>query len=839
MWANDWKVAARRLRQQPGFTAVAVVTLALGLGVNTAIFTIASALTNQKLPVREPSQLFRLGDTNKYCCVNRGLQDSYSIFSYPLVQHLRRAAQEFGPLTAFQAGLQPVGIRQTGSSITESVPAQYVLSNYFEVLGAGPALGRVLEASDDAPGAHPVFVMSHRMWTSRYGADPAAVGSTFLVSGKPMTLAGVAAPGFYGETVRPDPAGVWLPMGQEPALRGTASLIEHADQDWLYAIGRLAPGATREQIAARVTPALQQWLSAQSFVGAGVRVQIVRQQIAVVPAAGGVQTLTAAFGQPVRLLSLMSALVLLIAAANLANLLLARADRGQAAVRVALGASPSRLVRQSMTEGLLLAIAGGGLGVLVAIVATRAIVALAFPGVGFLPLNLNPGPGVLLFALALALVTAVVFSIAPAWAMSRTDPMDALRGAGRGGQARSFMPRRVLVVAQVALSMLLLVGAGLLTMSLRQLERQRLGFDPDGRVVVRINPPNLAAEPARLVQTYDRMIERLERIPGVTQATYAMYSPMEGDNWSAGISIAGREGRQDEGSSWNRVGPNYFETLGTRIVRGRAFDDRDSPGAARVAIVNQAFLLRFLEGQEPIGQRLGLGGPSHAQDSEIVGVVEDVKYTAAARPTRPMIFFSGLQAVEYAEAGWRSRQNRSMLMRALVLRAPKAGPDLEGQVRRALAEVNPEFSVVRVLPLEEQVGLNFRMNRLMARLTAAYGLLALALATLGVYAVTAFGVSQRTREIGVRMALGADRARVIRTVARGALAQTAVGSLIGAGAAYWAAGLVSSFMYEMEPRDPRVLGAAVLVLLVSALVAAALPARRASRIDPTQALRAE
>lgn len=837
---SDLRLAIRRLRQQPAFSVVAILTLALGLGVNTAMFTIANALAAQELPVRSPNELYRIGD-GLDCCVNSGLQDDYSLFSTRMYERFREALPEFRSLAAFQANVTPTGLRRSGTLVTESIPSQFVSANYFETLGVAPYLGRLLEPSDDDPGRPTVFVISYRTWTTTFASDRAIVGASFIVAGKPATLVGIAAPAFYGETVRPDPAGVWLPLGQEPVIRGRTSLAARVETDWLYIIGRLSPDARHELVSARATAALQQWLGEQSFLDADDRTALPRQQTRIVAAAGGVRSMRVTFARPVTILLWMSALVLLIAAANLANLLLARADRGQAAVRVALGASAARLVRQSVAEGVLLALAGGALGLVVAHGATRAIVALAFPNVAFLPIDLAPGGRVLLLALGLALATGIVFSSLPAWAMSRTDPIDALRGTGRGGTAHGFMPRRTLVVVQVALSMLLLTGAGLLTESLRRLEAQRLGFEPDGRVVVYLNIPVLQLPAAEIGQLYERILDNVRRVPGVAAATYALYSPMEGNNYQGTFAIAGytpADGRAPN-SPWNRVGPDYFELLGTRVLRGRSFVPRDMQPDSRVAIVNETFANRFFPGQDPLGRRLGRGGPANASDLEIIGVVDDVKYTGAAQPARPMFFMPGMQWIPYASEAALSSQQRFLPARTLILRMNGPASSLYAGVRKSLAAVHPDFSVTRVIAMETQVAGNFRINRMLARLAVAYGLLALALAVLGVYGVTAYGVAQRTREIGVRMALGADRARVVRGIMRGALVQAAAGVAIGGAVALYGAKLVGSFLYHIDPRDPFVLGVSLGVLVASAAAASALPAIRAARISPSSALRNE
>ena len=835
---DDLRVATRRLIQRPGFTVVAVLTMALGLGANIAIFTLVHATMLQRLPVSRPEELARLGD-NDNCCVNSGLQTDYALFSYDAYLHLRERLPQLGSLTAFQATKAPVSLRRVGAAATESVGGKFVSAGYFTTLGVAPAIGRLLDPTDDRAGAPPVFVLSHRVWATRFGGDPSIVGGSFLVSGKPMTLVGVASETFFGETLGPDPPDAWLPLAQEPYLRGVASLLQRSDQDWLYLIGRLAPGATMMSLEARATTELQTWLSAQSFLSAENRKRIAQQRIPVVSAAGGVTLLRYNYERPLTLLFATSLLVLLIAAANLANLLLARTEPAQVAIQTALGASSWRLIQQALTEGLLLSAAGAAIGLLVASIATRAAVSLTFDGAQYLPIDVHMSATVIGFAFGLALVTGVLFSAAPAWAMARTSPGSALAGAGRSVEQRSFLPRRSLVIAQVAMSLVLLAGAGLLTRSLQRLEQQPLGFSTDGRVVARVSPSVPADDLNRLASYHDRMLARLRQIPGVVDATYSRYSPMEGNNWQSAISILGRAASSSESPSWNRIGPRYFETLGTRLIRGRTIDERDTVNAPRVAVVNEAFVRRFFPDSDPIGGRFGIGGAEHAGDFEIVGVTEDVKYTSAARPTRPMIFFPALQSATYDDPTSRNVQLRSMVMGAVELRVAPGAGNIEPLLRQAFADVDPDLTVIRILPMATQVRLNFRLNRLMSTLTAAYGILALLVAAIGLYGVTAYAVARRTREIGVRMALGAGRSRVLGEILRGALAQTGIGVLVGIPAALAASSALASLLFGVTARDPIVFAQAALVLLVSAVLAAVVPARRAASIDPARALRSD
>jgi predicted permease len=841
-FGQDIRLAFRHLKHQPGFTFVAILTLALGIGANTAVFTLVHALMLRSLPVQRPAELYRLGNTND-CCVNGGLAGSYSLFSYRLFQHLKASAPEFQELAAFQANTLTVGMRRPGETTPQPMPGAFVTGNYFEMFGVQPAAGRLLHASDDRPEAAPVAVMSHRTWSQLYAQDPSLIGETVIVNGKPLTIVGVSAPPFFGDTVRADPAALWIPVNQEPMLRGAASILDRDGANWLYAIGRVTGRAEPAQISARVTTALQQWLTAQSFFNERERRQIPQQRVVVVPAGGGVESTRAQYARSLNLLFAAAGMVLLIGAANLANLLLARADRGQASIRAALGASTGRLIRQALTEGIVLALLGGLVGIAVGAVSATAIIKIAFPLAQFVPVNATPSAWVWVFALGLAVCTGALFTAAPAWAMSRTAPLDALAGVGRSGQARSFVPRGSLLIVQVALSLVLLSSAGLLATSLGNLEGQPLGFTPENRLVASIDPPSsLAGDVPRLAELYTRFGETLRQVPGVERVGFAMYSPMSGDNWSSGISIGGRTPDPDNPtfSSWNRVTPGYFEAVGTRVIRGRGIDERDTPTSKRVVVVNEALVRRYFKNDNPIGQTLGTGAARHAADFEIVGIVEDVKYSSASSTeVRSMIFIPSFQTVDQETAGGRTMQASSLLLRTVVLQVSPHARNVEAGIRQALGAVDANLNVVNIVSFPTQVSANFRLQRLMASLTSVYGLLALALAALGLYGVTAYGVSQRTREIGVRMALGADRWRVVRTCVRGPLVQTCIGLVFGLIGAYFAGQALTTQLYGVGGLAPNVFLGATVTLVVSALLAAALPARRAASVNPATALRGQ
>jgi predicted permease len=843
-FVQDLRFGARMLRQNPGFTVVAVATLALGIGVNTAIFTLAHAVLLRSLPVAKPEQLYNFG-ANDNCCVMRGMQDNFTLFSVPLYEHLRDHSPEFATVAAFPAFPTHVGVRRAGvGKIAEPYVSELVTGNYFEMLGVTPYAGRLIAKEDDKVNAAPVTVMSHRAWVQNFASDPSVIGGTFIVNGVAMTVVGVTPPEFFGDTLQSDPPDFWIPLSQESALRGEDSIYRRQELYWLYVIGRLRPGTTAQQESALLTARLKPWLSEQPDWSEQDRKDIKRAQIVLTPARGGVASVRAYYADGLRLLMLVSGLVLLIACANIANMLLARgtAKRLQTTVRAALGASQLRLMRQTITESMLLAVVGGAAGIAVAFGATRLILALAFRGSQFVPIDSAPSWPVLVFALLLCVLTGVVFGAAPAWINARANPADALRGAGRATEEGTSLPSRSLVVLQAAVSLVLLAGAGLLTVSLQRLEGQQFGFQTQGRLLVKIDPLFSGYSTEQLETFYRKASENLRRIPGVVNASFSMYSPMQGMNWSYPVSIEGRNIPVVGGSpspSWNRVSAHYFETIGTRVLRGRGVGEQDKPNSRPVAVINEMFAKKYFGSEEPIGKHLGLGGPERAGDYEVVGIVEDAKYHDAYGPAYPTLFVALLQNVNFADPSSLSMQKRSNHMNDIELLAMGKPANLEAMIREALTATDPNVTVLKIMSLGEQVSLYFNQERLIARLTGLFGLLALALACIGLYGVTAYGVARRRGEIGVRMALGADRGKVVRLVVSGAMAQIGIGLLVGIPVALAGGRLLAHQLFGVKSYDPAVLSAAVGMLVVSALVAGLVPAVRAASIDPMEALRSE
>jgi predicted permease len=830
------------------FTITAVLTLALGIGGTTAIFTLIHAVMLRSLPVSDPSRLYRIGDGDS-CCVQGGPQDRWGMFSFPLYERLKAELPEFEETTAFQAGGPRLSVRrQNVESTSRPLRSQYVTGTYFSTLGVRAFGGRVFNATDDAPAAPPVAVLSHHVWQSTYGADPSMVGGTLVVEGHPFTVVGVTPPGFFGETLRGDPPDLWIPLQQEPLINGDTSILRQPISAWLRVIGRLRPGATTDGVGPRLTGILRQWMQHDSGYPPNWMPDIVqalqRQVIAVVPAGAGVGIMKEQYGRSLRILFGVCGLVLLIACANVANLLLARAvaRRGETALRLAIGASRRQIVTQALVESILLAVAGGIVGLAVAIGTARLLLSLAFAGAAFVPIDTYPEPMVLGFAFALALATGILFGAMPAWFATRTDPMDALRGAGRSTGDHSSLTRKALLVVQATLAVVLVAGSMMLARSLGKLERQDFGYDVQGRVLVALNRPPATYTAEKLAALNRALEERLNRLPGVRGAGLALYNPLT-DNWGELVLVAGhpapKPGEQ-AGASWDRVSANYLQHLGVKLVRGRHFTEADNESSEHVAVVNEAFVRRFFkDGEDPLDQHFGLDLPEYVNTYRIVGIVRDAKFAGFQldRPARPMFYVALAQTVDYAHPLMKRLELQSHFVRGLLLVTDLPPAALEPEVRRALAAVDPNLTITSVRTLRQQVDRSFDQQRAVASLAGLFGIVALVLAAIGLYGVTAYTVAQRTNEIGIRMALGAARGNVVGMVLRGAFRRVLVGLALGIPLAIGAGYLLSAQLYGVRFWDPLALGVSALSLAACAFFAAVIPARRAASISPIHALR--
>jgi predicted permease len=843
---QDIRYGVRQLLRSPGFSLVALLTLALGIGANTAVFTLVHAVMLKQLPVANPHQLYRVGEGEFFCCEWGGLQDSWGTFDYPFYKHLRETDPSFEQIAAFSGNTPTFNVRRAGSqSAAQTANGEYVSGNYFSTLGIQSSAGRLLNPADDRPEAPATAVMGYRTWQQRYASDPSILGSTLLVNGLPVTLVGIAPAGFFGDRLSANPPELWMPLSLQPAFEGQGqkSLLYSSGDAWLYVVGRLKPGRSPAAVQTQLTTELQQWLRAEHRDQGEDKDKIGQQHIRLTPGGAGISSFRDNSKNDLYLLSAASILVLLIACANLANLLLARgaSRQQQTALRLALGAGRARLIRAVLTESLLLSLAGGAAGLVFAYAGSKAILLLAFRGATYVPINASPSLPVLGFALLLSILTAIIFAVAPAWIGTRANPSDGLRSGSRGATHHASRPQKVLVIVQAALSVVLLAVAGLVTQSLRNLEKTDLGFQPQGRLVATLSFKAAGYEPQQLPAIYQRVQERLEQIPGVRSASLSLNAPQQLCCISLNISIGGRPDNRLENidTGFSRVSPHYFETIGTPLVRGRTFNQNDTQSAPHVTVVDESFARTFFPGEDALGKHIGSSIPGHGYDYEIVGIVKDTAYRSPGSVQRPMYFLPFTQTTFFGSNDYQ-RMETGMLYASLIELSVTGAPDsYQKAFLGALAEIDPNLSVIHLKNYTEQVAVQFNQQRLIARLTGLFSLLALLLASVGLYGVTAYNVSRRTAEIGIRMALGANRGDVVSMVLRGALLQVAIGLAIGVPIAILCGRYLAHQLYGVARFDPFVLGGATLVLSLCALIAGLVPARRAASIEPTEALRSE
>jgi macrolide transport system ATP-binding/permease protein len=848
VFLQDIRYALRQLGRSPGFTLTAIVTLALGIGANTAIFTLVEGILLRSLPVADPARLYRIGDKTD-CCYFQSFQNDdgdFDLFSYDLYQQFRQSAPEFEQLAAVQAGGGGFSVRY-GSSPAKPMSSEYVSGNYFSTLGVGAYLGRPLIESDDKPGAMPVVVLSYQTWQADFARDPRLVGSTVYVQGHPFTVAGIAPPGFFGDRVVTRPPDFWMPLSTDPVMEGASSSLTQGDEDWLYAIGRVRSGVNLNALETKLSVVLRQWIMTRpAYTGHGGAALVPRQHVVLSPGGGGIQKLQHETGKGLRLLMILSSAVLLIACANIANLLLARGAtrRGEVAVRMALGARRRRLVRQILTESVLLSLIGGVAGLGVAYLMSHMILALAFPRSPHLPVQASPSVPVLGFAFLVSLVTGVVFGTAPAWLASHAEPAEALRGANRSTRDSSSLPQRSLVVVQVALSVILLAGAFLMTKSLVRLEHQNFGFDTANRYFLEFDAGGSGYTLDRLPALYQQIEDRMSRLPGMANVSLVRYLPLGGNMWGSNVLLEGHPAPGPKDNSfavWDRASAQFLDSIGVPIVRGRNFTTQDTATSTPAVIVNQAFVHEFFpKNEDPIGKRFGTGGPEDSGAFQIVGVFADFKMTNPRVEERPLFFRALSQRYTgYKDPAADASEQASMFVRFVILDFRRPETNVETLLRRTMAGIDPGLTIDRFASYDSEVAGNFNQERLIARLTSLFGILALILASVGLYGVMSYFVARRTGEIGVRMALGATRSSVIHLVLGGALSQIVVGLSLGIPAALFAGHLMSGLLYGVSGNDPLALIGATLLLGLSAALAGFIPARRAASIDPMRALRTE
>lgn len=841
---QDLRYALRQLRHSPAFTFTAVITLALGIGANTAIFTLVHAVLLQSLPVANPGQLYKLGDRYN-CCVMGSLQDQdWAMFSYRFYVQARDHTPAFEELAAAQTNRHGLSVRVAGeNSPADLFRGELVSGNYFSTFGLRPAAGRLLSSTDDSAAAAPVAVMSYRTWQRRYAADESLIGKALIVNGNPMTLIGVAPPGFFGERLESDPPDFWLPLSYEPTLDGQGGLLNQP-LAFLYVLGRLNPGAQPAQVQAQLTAELRSYLATPGNVYSSlgdISKRIPKQEIHLAPGGSGIQQMKYTYEKGLYLLMAASTVLLIIACANLANLLLARSTglRSRIALQLAMGASRRRIMAAQLTESVLLACLGGAAGLLLAFYGTKAMLLIAFRGADFVPISASPSIPVLGFTFVVALLTGIAFGAGPAWLASRSDPAEALRGTNRATRDRSALPQKSLIVLQAGLSLALLCIAGLLTQSLRNLQNQDYGFQRQGRLVIRIDPQAAGYTPERLMPLYRKIEDRFSSLPGVSSESLSIYAPQQHDSWGESVYFPGKPKQDDNSSWWDRVSAHYFESIGTPIVQGRGFNEQDTATSQKFAVVNEAFVRRFLLNEDPIGQHFGMDFQANANDFTIVGVAKDAKYRNAEEPATPMFFVPLEQPITYQNPDMRRLVAQSLYMHSIQLHVA-ADPDaMIPAVRRAFADIDPNLALLSIRSYADQVKIMNSDKALISRLSGVFGLLALLLASVGLYGVTAYRVARRTSEVGVRMALGATRTDILALVLQGAFAQVGLGLLIGIPLAIGAGKLLAHQLYGVSFFDPVIMAVAVGVLAFCALLASILPAGQAASIEPMVALRAE
>jgi predicted permease len=833
---KDLKYGIRGLFRRKGFAAIAVLTLALGIGANTAIFTLVNAVMLKSLPVSHPEQLVLFSDTTGEGTSTHDtpMTGEWKRFSYPSYVYFRDHNQSFQDLAALRSGESRLSIRraETQGAAATRASGHLVSGNYFSLLGVRALRGRLLAPDDDQPNAAPAAVMSYRYWEQELNRDPSVVGQTFILNGTTFTVVGIAPPEFFGVRVR-KPPDFWVPLAFHPQVELRKSFLDDNQVSFLMLLGRLKPGISISQAQVGVNLQLQQFLTEL----AGSQLTEERQRaiqstyIKLGEGYGGISSLRVLYSKPLHMLMAIVGMVLLIACANVGSLLLARATarRAELSLRMALGASRWRIVRQLLTESLLLAVVGGVCGVLLAQWGVTILVNLVAEQT---PLDTRPDSAVLAFTAGVSILAGLLFGLVPAVRASKTDLATAMKEKSRTrSRLRRFSLSSAMVVLQVGLSMVLLTGAGLFARSLLNLQNENVGFDRSNMLLVGIDPRLAGYKPAGLPALYQQVLERIGNLPNVRSVSLATYSPMSGSHRQSSFNLPGYTPQPDEDLVVEDmlVGPKYAETLGIPLLRGRDLGIRDNVSAPRVALVNETFANRYFKDQNPVGRNFTFDDETdNGQMLAIVGVIGDVKTEDAREKPEPAVYRPILQLAD--EAAY-----------SVNIQVRTAGdPNSSTQpVRQTINAIDDKIPIYGVTTLEEQVRGTLGQDRLIAQLVSFFGALALILACIGLYGVMAQGVARRTSEIGIRMALGARGGNIAWMILRETLVLVLLGLVIGVPIALVAAKLISSQLFGLKPADPLALISAAVVLTLVALLAGYVPARRASRVNPLNALRYE
>jgi predicted permease len=811
------------------FTAIAVLSLALGIGANTAIFTLTDQVLLRMLPVKDPERLVMVATAGAHMGSNAGM----NVLSYPMYKDYRDQNQVFTGMLCSRATMINLGL----DGPADFAEAEIVSGTYFDVLGVPAFLGRVFGKADETNfGANPVVVLSYDYWRSRFNADRTIVGKTVRLNSYPMTVVGVAAPGYDG-LVLGFRAKVFVPVTM------TKQLMPGGDPDdrrsrWVQVFARLRPGVSIAKAESSIRIIHKQIINQEvqdayfNDVSEYNRQQFLRSYAIVMPGGQGYSGMRRVLEVPLQVLMGLVGIVLLIACANVSNLMVARASGRQkeVAIRLTLGAGRWRIARQLLIESLVLALAAGALGLAVSYWSTNAIKLLAPTQQIADSLTATPDLRTLAFALGASILAAILFGLLPAVQLSKTSLASVMKEqAGSIAGGHGARTRKILVAAQVMLSLVLLVGSGLFIQSLRNLRNQDPGFRSTNLIRFTINPRQAGYSTERTRDFYRQLQQRLEALPGVESAALARIGLLEGNNWDSSVTVEGYRAQDGENMNpnFNAISPHYFKTLGIAVKAGREFQDSDQIQGKKVVLVNETFAKRYFPGGNPLGYRIGLGrGPKTKVDMEIVGVVADVKYSNLRDEVPRQVFLCHAQL----------EQASGMVFYA---RTSLASERMFGMIREEVHRADAALPVYRLYTMDDQLDRSLAVERLVAYLSSAYGLLASLLALIGLYGVTAYSVARRAREIGIRMALGAEAGMVMRMVLREVLLLAGIGIAVGLPLAWWLTQLVRSQLYGIEPRDPVTLASAVVGLIAVAALAGVAPALRASRLDPVKVLRYE
>jgi predicted permease len=828
--AQDIRFALRSFRKAPAFTAIAILSLALGIGANTAIFSLVDQLILRLLPIRDPKSLVLLAGKGRHYGGNNGR----NALSYPMYQDLREKNTVFSGMMCRYSQPVAVGV----SSQVEVIFGEFVSGNYFPVLGIGPAVGRVFTADDDLrAGAHPYAVLSYAYWKSRFSGDPKVIGQTIRVNNFPLTIVGVSQQGFDG--VEPGlPAQIRIPITMAQAVRPAFTDLYNRRQRWVNVFGRLKPGVSMEQAKAGLQPLFHQIINMEivqpPFRNASpyARQEFLKMWMDVMPGSQGNTFLRRQYENPLWILLGVVGLVLLIACTNLAGLLTARAAARQkeVAIRLAMGSTRMRLIRQLLTESLMLAVAGGVAGIAIALVMTKSLLSFLPANISGYNISSTPDGRALAFTFALSVAAAFAFGLAPALQATRPDIAPTLKDqaasvTGGGGQIGL---RKLLVAFQVTLSLVLLIGAGLFIRSLANLRVANPGFRTSNLLEFDVNPRSVGYDPARATTFEQRLLERLRAIPGVRAAGDANLSILRNNEWDMWVTIEGYRPGPGESPDphFNSITPGYFEAMGMHILDGRNFAAKDTTTSPKVAIVNAKFVRKYFKGTIPIGKHFGVGNdPGTKMDTEIIGVVNDAHYENLREEIPEQVFLADMQ--------------RPFFAGTMYVQTDRDARTAFGQVRSAVRDLDPNLPIMNLKTFERQISDSLVTERLIATLSTVFGFLATALVLIGLYGVMAFVVTRRSREIGIRMAVGALSSDVVRLVMREVLVLIGGGLALGIPAAWAITRIVRAQLYGIEPWDPASIVLATLLLAAVTAVAGYIPARRAALFDPLRILRYE